>query len=67
MSYIVYVLPCNLTEAPIWEGDEDRRSREKVEEHILADPVDLISSWFAKKKESQTLKAIEPNLLPGGR
>ena len=43
------MLSRNLTEAPVRERDEDRRSREEVKEYILAEPIDFMSSWFIPK------------------
>ena len=40
------MLSRDLTETPVWERDEDGRFREEVKEHVLADPIDLISSRF---------------------
>ena len=49
MGKVVHMLSSNLTEAPVREGDEDRRSREEVKEYILAEPIDFMSSWFLAK------------------
>lgn len=40
------MLSCNLTEAPVRQGDEDRRSRKEVKKHILAKSIGFMSSWF---------------------
>ena len=48
---VVYILSRNLTEASVLERDEDRRSREEVKKHILADPIDLVSSQFAPEEK----------------
>jgi len=57
---IVYILPRNLTEAPVWERDEDRHLSKEVNKHVLADPVNLISSQFAPKEKYEPRKQANP-------
>lgn len=40
------MLSSNLAEAPVRQRDEDRRSREEVKKHILAESTDFMSLWF---------------------
>ena len=40
------MLSRNLAKATVWESHEDRRSREEMEQHILPNPINLISSRF---------------------
>ena len=58
------MLSRNLTEAPVRERDEDRRSREEVKKHILADPIDLISLRFILEMNSGNLESKRTQVSP---
>jgi len=58
------MLSRNLTVATVRERDEDRRSREEVKKHILADPIDPVSSGFIPKKKNANLESKRTQASP---